>query len=220
MEADMKSDSELQRDVLAELKWEPSVDHADIGVSVTDGVVTLNGHVKSYAEKLAAEHAASRVAGVKAIAQELKIRFASDPKTADDEIAKRILDMFRWNAVLPEDRIKVKVEHGWVSLTGNVDWNYQSREASKVVSMISGVVGVSNTLQVGKGTSPAEVRKLIEDAFRCQADLDARAVTVTMDGSKVKLGGNVHGWHERQVAERAAWSAPGVTQIEDQIRIV
>ncbi len=216
----MKTDSELQQDVLDELSWEPSVDNADIGVSVTDGVVTLNGYVKSYAEKIAAERAARRVVGVKAIAEELKVRYASDAKTADHEIAKRIVDMFDWNSVIPENSIQVKVEKGWVTLTGKVDWNFQSQEARRVASTISGVIGVSNNVEVGNRANLADVRKRIEDAFKRQADLDARSVTVTLDGSKVNLGGKVHGWHERQVAERAAWNAPGITQVEDHIRIV
>lgn len=133
-----RTDGQVQHDVIAELDWEPSVDHADIGVAVNDGVVTLSGYVKSYPEKMAAEKAARRVAGITAIAEEIKVRFASDPKTADHEIAKRIIDMFSWNVSIPHDKIKVKVEHGWVTLTGIVDWFYQSNEARKVAGKVSG----------------------------------------------------------------------------------
>jgi osmotically-inducible protein OsmY len=128
----MKTDSQLQRDVMAELEWEPRVDHADIGVAVVDGVVTLTGFVKSYAEKLAAEQAVRRVSGVKALAEEIKVRFASDPATADHEIAKRIVDMYQWSVLVPAQRIKVKVEHGWVTLSGEVEWHYQAEEARKI----------------------------------------------------------------------------------------
>lgn len=215
----MKTDSQLQHDVMDELEWEPSVDHADIGVAVNDGVVTLSGFVKSYPEKLAAEKAARRVAGVKAIAEEIKVRFASDPKTADHEIAKRIVDMFAWNVSIPDDKIKVKVEHGWVTLTGSVDWFYQSEEARKVAGRITGVTGVSNLIEVRQLPRIGDVKDRIMNAFKRQADLDAAAVTVVTDGGKVTLGGRVKAWHERQIAERAAWAAPGVTKVEDNIVI-
>ena len=215
----MKTDSQLQRDVIAELEWEPSVDHADIGVSVVDGVVALNGYVKSYAEKLAAERAVRRVAGVNAIAEELKVRFASDPKTADHEIAKRILDMLQWSVLVPKQRVQVKVEHGWVTLTGQVDWHYQSEEARRIASGISGVTGVSNNIQVAPHVAPGDVRKRIQDAFERQADLDAAAITVSVDGGKVTLGGRVKAPYERRAAEQAAWAARGVVQVDDRIVI-
>ncbi len=215
----MKSDSQLQHDVMDELEYEPSVDHADIGVAVNDGVVTLSGFVKTYPEKLAAEKAARRVAGVKAIAEEIKVRFASDPKTADHEIAKRIIDMFAWSVSIPDDKIKVKVEHGWVTLTGTVDWFYQSNEAKKIAGRISGVTGISNLLEIRKMPSKSDVKDRIMNAFKRQADLDAASVTVMTDGGKVTLGGKVKAWHERQIAERAAWAAPGVTNVEDNIVI-
>lgn len=214
-----KTDHELQRDVMDELKWEPSVDHADIGVAVVEGVVTLSGYVPSYAEKLAAERAARRVAGVKAIAEEIKVRYASDAKTADHEIAKRILDVFAWNTLIPQEKLQVKVENGWVTLTGSVKWHYQSREAAKAAAQISGVTGVSNAIKIANDVSITDVRKRIQDAFERQAELDANSVTISLDGDKVTLGGHVRAWHERQAAERAAWSAPGVTQVIDRIAI-
>lgn len=215
----MKSDGQLQHDVLKELEWDPSVDHADIGVSVVDGVVSLNGYVKSYAEKLAAERAVRRVAGVSAIAEELKVRFASDPKTADHEIAKRIVDMFNWSSPVPEEGIHVKVEHGWVTLTGEVQWHYQSEEARRIVSGISGVTGISNNLQIAKHVSPPDIRQRIKEAFERQADIDAAAVTISVDGDSVTLGGKVRAPYERRAAELAAWGAPGVTQVTDHIRV-
>jgi osmotically-inducible protein OsmY len=213
----MKTDSQLQRDVIAELSWEPSVDHAQIGVSVNDGVVTLSGHVKSYPEKLAAENAARRVAGVRAIAEEIKVRLGSDPKTADDEIARRILDFFAWNVSIPDNAIKVKVEHGWVTLSGTVNWYYQSQEARMAAGRISGVTGVTNLIEVKTLPVPTDVKERIMAAFKRQANLDAASVTVATDGGTVKLGGRVRVWSERGIAERAAWAAPGVTRVEDNI---
>jgi len=212
-----RTDGQVQHDVIAELDWEPSVDHADIGVAVNDGVVTLSGYVKSYPEKMAAEKAARRVAGITAIAEEIKVRFASDPKTADHEIAKRIIDMFSWNVSIPHDKIKVKVEHGWVTLTGIVDWFYQSNEARKVAGKVSGVLGVSNLLEVRNLPTSRDVKDRIMAAFKRQADLDAATVTVVTDGGTVRLGGKVKAWNERGIAERAAWAAPGVTKVEDNI---
>lgn len=215
----MDKDRVLQRKVIAELEWEPSVDSADIGVAVVDGVVTLSGYVTSYAQKLAAEKAVCRVAGVDAIAEELKVRYASDAKTADHEIAKRIVDMLTWNALIPQDSIQVKVEHGWVTLMGEVKWHYQSREAARIASQINGVVGVSNTIKIGNRVNAGDVRHRIEDAFKRQADLDARSVTISVDGGQVTLGGQVRAWHERKTAERAAWAAPGVNRVVDHITV-
>lgn len=213
----MKTDGELQRDVIAELDWEPSVDPADIGVSVVDGVVTLNGFVKSFAEKLAAERAVRRVAGVNAIAQEIKVRFVSDPKTADHEIAKRILDMLKWSSMVPSDHVKVKVEQGWVTLTGEVNWHYQSEEAERIASLITGVTAVTNSITVAPRVAPGDVRKRIQDAFQRQANLDAASISVSVDGGKVTLAGQVRAPYERRAAEKAAWAASGVVQVEDRI---
>jgi osmotically-inducible protein OsmY len=215
----MDKDRVLQRKVMEELEWEPACESADIGVSVVDGVVTLNGFVRSYAEKLAAERAVRRVAGANAIAEELKVRFASEAKTADHEIARRILDMFSWNTLIPQDKIQVKVEHGWVTLTGEAKWYYQSKEAQRVASQISGVTGVSNSIKVENQVNAGDVRKKIKDAFERQADLDASSVIISVDGNKVTLNGHVHAWFERQAAERAAWAAPGVTQVIDHIAV-
>lgn len=212
-----KSDSQVQHDVIAELEWEPSVDHADIGVAVNDGVVTLSGYVKSYPQKMAAEKAARRVAGVTAIAEEIRVRFASDPKTADHEIAKRIVDMFNWNVFVPDDKIAVKVEHGWVTLTGTVDAHYQAEEARKVAGRVNGVVGVSNLVTLRPAPAATDIKARIKEAFKRQANLDAASVTVVTEGNTVRLGGRVKAWNERGIAERAAWSAPGVSRVEDNI---
>lgn len=213
----MKTDSQLQRDVMEELAFEPSIDHADIGVAAADGVITLTGYVRTYAQKVAAEQAARRVAGVKAIAEAIKVRLASDPKTADPEIARRILDIFAWDVTIPDDRIDVKVENGWVTLTGNVDWRYQRDAAYRAASKIHGVTGVTNLVDVSKLPTAHDVRERIVAAIKRSADIDAGAITVLTDGGKVMLGGRVKAWHERDVAERAAWAVPGVTKVEDDI---
>ena len=160
----MKTDSQLQHDVLEELKWEPQVDHSQIGVAAKDGVVTLSGLVPTYAQKVAAEKAARRVSGVKAIAEEIEIRFASDPKTSDGEIAQRILDIFRWDVTMP-DQLTVKVEHGWVTIGGAVEWNFQKLAAFKAASKINGVKGVTNMIEVRSRPTPHDVRERIVSAF-------------------------------------------------------
>lgn len=213
----MKTDSQLQHDVQAELEFEPSVDHADIGVAVNDGIVTLSGFVKSYVEKIAAERATRRVAGVKAIAEEIEVRFASDRKTADHEIAKRITDMFAWDVTVPEDEITVKVEHGWVTLGGTVDWHYQSEAARHAAGKVSGVIGITNVIAVRQRPAASDVKDRITAAIKRTAVADAATISVFTDGGKVTLSGRVSGWHERDTAERAAWGVPGVTKVEDEI---
>ena len=212
----MKTDSQLQHDVLEELKWEPQVDHSQIGVAAKDGVVTLSGLVPTYAQKIAAEKAARRVSGVKAIAEEIEVRFASDPKTSDSEIAQRILDIFRWDVTMP-DHLTVKVEHGRVTLGGSVDWNFEKTAAFKAASKINGVIGVTNLIAVRARPAAYDVRERIISAFKRSSLLDAYSVDVTVQGSTVKLSGRVRDWNERKLAERAAWSAPGVTKVEDEI---
>ena len=216
----MKTDSQLQQDVMDELQWEPRVDHANIGVAATDGVITLSGFASSYAEKIAAEKAARRIKGVRGLAEEIEVRLPSQAKTADPEIAKRIADIFDWSAMIPNNKIAVKVEHGWVTLTGMVDGHFQRKSAVDFASRISGVIGVSNQITVKAAASPLDVKDRIMAAFRRNADLDASSITVSADGNTVRLGGQVHAWYERQIAERAAWSAPGVDRIEDNIMLV
>ncbi|MEO7689258.1 MAG: BON domain-containing protein [Sphingomonas sp.] len=216
----MKTDSQLQRDVIAELEWDPIVHHTDIGVGVVAGVVTLSGFVHSFAEKMAAEAAARRVAGVRALAEELKVRHPSDAKTADSEIARRILDLLAWDALVPSDRVTVKVEQGWVTLAGTVDWFYQKEAARHAAGKIHGVTGISNLVALRQVPTANNVRERIEAAFKRSADIDAESLTVLTDGGKVTLGGKVRVWREREIAERAAWAAPGVTSVEDHIIVM
>ena len=213
----MKTDSQLQKDVVEELNWAPDVEHGHIGVAAHKGVITLTGHVPNSAMKIAAERAARRVLGVKAVAQEIEVRFPDDPKTSDDEIAQRILSLFAWDVSIPDRKIQVKVEKGYVTLTGEVEWNYQKQAAWKAAGRINGVKGVMNYLTVRQRPAAFDVRERIIAALKRSAEVDAGAIDVHVDGSTVRLGGSVHGWNERRIAEAAAWAAPGVLKVEDNI---
>jgi osmotically-inducible protein OsmY len=215
----MTSDAQMQQNVLDELAFEPRVDAAHIGVTAEGGVVTLTGFVPSYAAKFAAEAAVRRVKGVKAIAEEIEVRLPSDKKQADDEIAGRAVHILRWDELVPDDRISIKVEQGIVTLTGTVDWQYQKSEAEYDIRKLSGVVAVVNDLRVRSSTAATEVKDKIERALRRDAQLEAAGISVEAHGSKVILHGKVHDWHERELIERAAWSVPGVTEIQDRTTI-
>ena len=215
----MKSDSQLQLDVLEELRWEPGIDHEKIGVSVDKGVVALSGIVSSYSEKLLAESTARRVKGVRAIAEDMTVHYPSESKTTDAEVAKRVADVLEWDPLVPNDKINVTVENGVVRLRGNVEWNYQKDLAFKDASKISGVVRVDNWIVVAPSVNTADVRERIEQAFERQADLEAEKIKVRSDGRKVILEGRVSTINKRNIAERAAWAAPGVAQIEDKLLV-
>lgn len=216
----MKTDSQLQQDVIAELAWDPSIDHAHVGVTAKGGVVTLSGFVSDYTQKRTAERAVERVQGVQGIAEELKVRFPSDPKTSDEEIARRLLDVFAWDVTIPKDKITVKVENGFVTLHGTLEWNYQMNAARKAAGKITGVMGVINLIKLNNAALGSDVQERIMAAFKRSATSDARLLSVVADGGTVKLSGNVHSRHERQVAERTAWAAPGVFCVEDNLTVV
>jgi osmotically-inducible protein OsmY len=215
----MSNDLQLRQDVIDELEYEPSVNAAHIGVTANNGVVTLTGFVTSYAEKTAAERAARRVKGVRAIAEEIEVRLPSDTKRADDEIAARAVDILKWQVGVPSDRIAVKVEKGVVTLTGEVDWQFQKTEADQVVHKLSGVVDVVNQVRVATPVQAYEVKEKLEKALQRSAEVEASRITVETDGGKVILKGKVRAWYERDIAERAAWSAPGVTEVQNRIDI-
>jgi osmotically-inducible protein OsmY len=215
----MISDLQLRQDVLDELEFEPSVNAAHIGVTASKGVLTLTGFVTSYAEKAAAERAARRVKGVKAIAEEIEVRLPSDTKRADDEIAARAVDILKWQVGLPAERLTVKVEKGIVTLMGDVDWQYQKADAEHVVHKLSGVIEVVNQIRVAAPVYASDIKEKIEKALQRSAEVEASRITVETDGGRVILSGKVRAWYERDIAERAAWSAPGVTEVRDHLTI-
>jgi osmotically-inducible protein OsmY len=215
----MISDLELQRDVIEELEFEPSVNAAHIGVTASKGVVTLTGFVTSYAEKLTAERAARRVKGVRAIAEEIEVRLPSDTKHADDEIAARAINILKWQVGLPADRITVKAEHGIVTLAGEVEWRFQKNDAEAAIHKLSGVVDVINQVRIAAAVHAAEVKEKIQKALQRSAELEAHSISVRTEGRKVVLTGQVRAWYERDLAEQAAWSAPGVTSVEDHLTV-
>lgn len=212
-------DWKLRKDVMDELDFEPSIDSAAIGVSAKAGVVTLSGHVPNYAQKIAAERAARRVKGVKAIALEIEVRYPDQAKTADDEIAKRALDILRWDALVPPGAVQVVVDKGWVTLSGAVDWQYQKRAAEEDVRRLSGVVGVANSIAIKPAVQVADVKQKIEDALKRHAEIESEGIKVTVQGGRVRLDGKVDNWEEREAAENAAWSAPGVTAVDDHLQV-
>ncbi len=215
----MISDLQLRQDVLDELEFEPSINAAHIGVAANRGVITLTGFVTNYAEKAAAERAVRRVKGVKAIAEEIEVRLPSDTKRSDDEIAARTLDILKWQVGLPADRITVKVEKGIVTLTGEVDWQFQKTDAAHVVHKLNGVANVVNQIRVASPLRASEVKEKIQKALERSADVEASRITVQTEGGRVVLSGKVRAWYERDIAERAAWSAPGVTEVQDHLTI-
>ena len=214
----MSNDTMLQQAVLAELSWEPSITAGHIGVTADHGVVTLTGHVENYAQKRAAEAAAGRVKGVKAVAEEIEVKLPFAMKRTDDQIAAAVLDRFAWDVSVPKDKVKVKVEDGWVTLTGDVDWHFQREAAEDACRRLSGVVSVFNQIAIKPQVRPSEIQEKIKTALH-RSWFNPANVTVTADGGKVRLSGSVRTWYERQQAEAAAWGAPGVTQVDDSITI-
>jgi osmotically-inducible protein OsmY len=214
------TDRELQQNVQNALDWEPSVESSEIGVSVDNSIVTLRGDVHSYTEKSAAERVALRVYGVKAVANDLNIRLTSRYERTDTEIAEAAVAALKWNTMVPSDKVHVAVSNGWITLTGTIDWQYQRYAAERAVRDLTGVRGVTNNITLAPHVQPGDVQAKIEAAFKRSAEIDARRVNVVATDGKIILSGNVRSWAERQEAERAAWAAPGVTQVEDRIAVV
>jgi osmotically-inducible protein OsmY len=215
------NDKQLRQDIVDELEFEPSIDAANIGVAAENGVVTLTGHVPSYLQKTIAERATWRVKGVKALAQDIEVRFPSDKKDADDEIASRALNILAWDSAIPHDSIRVKVQNGWVTLSGEVQWQYQRVAAEKDIRKLSGVVAVSNNIDIKTRVQEPDVRQRIEDALKRNAEIEADGISIDVrDNGTVRLEGHVDSWDELQAIKMAVWSAPGVKMVDDRITIV
>lgn len=213
----MKTDAELKSDVSEELAWDPAINAAHVGVAVDRGVVTLTGHVETFAEKHAIERAVQRVKGVRLVAVELDVKLAPDHRRSDTEIAHAVESALKWNAVVGPSPLQVKVEKGWVTLGGQVSWAYQRAAAEKAVRNLLGVTGVSNLVEIRPAATVAQVASQIGKALARQAEREARHVNVSVNGSEVTLQGHVHSWAEAAAAAGAAWSAPGVTRVVNEL---
>ncbi|WP_045836969.1 BON domain-containing protein [Hyphomicrobium sp. 99] len=214
------SDIQLRQFVIDELEFEPSIDATNIGVAADDGIVTLTGHVRSYAEKIAALQAVRRVKGVRAVAQEIEVRYPGEHKTADEEIAKRVLNVLKWHAMIPHEDVKVTVEKGWVNLSGTVDWHYQKKAVEDAIKKLLGVIGVTNSISVKASVQTADIKKKIEAALARSAQVEANAIRINVSNdNRVSLEGVVDSWEDHDVVENAAWSVPGVQWVDDRLTV-
>jgi osmotically-inducible protein OsmY len=216
----MKSDTQLQKDVLDELRWEPSISEKEIAVAVKDGVVTLGGYVQTYAQKRAAEYAVARVAGVKAVAEDIQVKLPTSTQRSDTEIAHAVINALKWDTEVPDELIKVKVEDGWVTLSGALDFFYQKSAAERCVRFLTGVKGVTNLLSVKRGVATNKVTENIQAALKRRAEIDAGMIKVDALDGRVTLKGSVHSWFELKEAENAAWATPGVWSVDDRLAVV
>jgi len=215
----MKSDAQLQQDVMDELKWEPSVHAAQIGVEVSDGVVTLAGEVSSYPEKWSAEAAALRVAGVKAVAVNMKVKLSALGQRTDADIAQSAKNVLSWSTSVPKDAVQVMVEGGWIVLSGDVEWQYQRQDAAQAVRHLPGVAGISNLIGIKPLLAASSVKSEIEAALKRRAAADTQAIAVEVHGADVTLTGSVQSWAERDLATRAAWGSAGVRKVVDKMTL-
>jgi osmotically-inducible protein OsmY len=215
----MRTDNEIKKDVEEELRWDPDIDATDVAVAVRDGVVALTGYVRSYMQKTQAERDAKRVAGTLGIANDIEVRLPLINKRPDPEIARAAVERLHDELPYSAEFLKVTVQDGWLTLEGELEWNYQRERAEKAVRAVRGVIGVSNDIRLKPRVAASDVKRQIEDSLKRSAELDANRITVETSGTKVKLKGSVKSWAERSEAERAAWQAPGVTTVENQIAI-
>jgi len=216
----MTTDTDIRRDVEAELHWDPDIDATDIAVAVKDGVVTLTGFVRSYGQKYEAEREAKKIKGVRGVANDIEVKLPALNERPDPDIARDAVEALTRELPYSSQHIKVTVRNGWITLEGAVEWRFQSQRAEDALRRVKGLKGVTNIVKVEPRTSPAEVRAKIEDALTRSAQLDAQKITVEADGGKVILRGTVRSWVERQEAERAAWRAPGVSHVDNRITIL
>ena len=214
------TDKDLKQHVQNALDWEPSLDATDIGVSVDEGVVTMRGNVATYAEKVMAERVVLRTYGAKALANDLAVHLPSGFERTDTELAQAAVVALKWNTMVPKDRVTVTVTNGWLTLNGTLDWQYQKDAAGRALHNLMGMKGLTNLITVKPQVKTIDVQDKIEAAFKRSAEIDARRINVVATDGKVILNCNVHSWAERREAERAAWAAPGVTQVEDHLAIV
>lgn len=215
----MKTDQEIQNDVMDELKWEPFLTASEIGVAVKNGIVTLSGTVDRYAKKIAAETAAKKVNGVKAVAEDIEVKLGTSSKKNDTEIAEAALTALKWHSAMQENKIKISVENGWVTLEGDVDWEFQRNSAKYMVENLIGVVGITNNIKIKTVVATTDVKRKIASAFHRSATIDSEKINITLEGTKVILSGKVRSFAEKKDAENAAWLAPGVNSIENKLEI-
>ncbi len=215
----MKTDIEIQTDVMDELNWEPFINSSQIGVAVKNGVVTLSGQVDTYSEKILAEKAARKVAGVKAIAEDIQVGISPNYRKTDAEIAEAVVNALRWHTMVPDERIKVTVDNGIVALEGQVDWDYQRARAKKAIENLTGVKSVTNWITVKPRVTEDDIEQKINDAFKRSATIDSANITAEVSGNKVTLVGKVRSYAEKEDAENAAWFAPGVGKVDSKLEL-